>query len=134
MNWLAIGVAGLPVLALGYAVYLTQWINPRVVRELREDPRGERAKRVMLLVLPSGKALPVNYLRDGRRVYAAADFPWWRELRDGGGRARALIQGEMLRGHLWAVRDDPALRDAIFARLRPNAPRFLGTMIVLELD
>jgi hypothetical protein len=134
MKWLGIGVAAVVVLVLGYAVYMTQWANPGVVRELRENPQGERAKKVMLLTLPSGKAIPVNYLRDGDSVYAAADGSWWRELRDGGGRGSALIQGETLHGHVRAVLHDPELRDSVFERLRPTAPRFLGTMVVLELD
>ena len=134
MKWLGFGVAGLALLVLGYALYMTQWANPRVVRELREDPGGARAKKVMLLTLPSGRAIPVNYLRDGNTVYAAADGPWWRELRDGGGRGSVLIQGETLRGQVRAVLDDPELRDAVFERLRPTAPRFLGTMVVIELE
>ncbi|MDJ0851706.1 MAG: hypothetical protein QNK04_25295 [Myxococcota bacterium] len=134
MKWLAIAVGVLLVLAVGYGVYMTQVANPRVVRELREDPQGERAKKVMLLTLPSGKAIPVNYLRDQDTVYAAADGPWWRELREGGGRGSVLIQGETLRGQMRAELDDRELRDSVFERLRPTAPRFLGTMIVIELD
>ena len=134
MKWLAIVVGVLLVLAVGYGVYMTQIANPRVVRELREDPQGERAKKVMLLTLPSGKAIPVNYLRDGDTVYAAADGPWWREITEGGGRGSVLIQGETLQGQMRAELDDPELRDSVFERLRPTAPRFLGTMIVIELD
>jgi hypothetical protein len=134
MKWIGMGVAGVVVLALGYAAYMTHLANPRVVDELRENPQGERAKKVLLLTLPSGKAIPVNYLRDGNTVYAAADGSWWRELRDGGGRGSALIQGETLHGHVRAVVDDPEMRDSVFERLRPTAPRFLGTLVVLELD
>ena len=133
MKWLAIiGLSGL-VLAAGFAAY-TGWSNSRVVRELREDPQGERAKKVMLLTLPSGKAIPVNYLRDGDTVYAAADFPWWREVRGDGGRGSVLVRGETLAGHVRAVEDDPELRRAVFERLRPTAPGFTGTLIVVELD
>ena len=109
-------------------------MNPRVIRELREDPKGERAQKVMLLTLPSGKALPVNYLRDGATVYAAADFPWWRELRGEGGRGSVLIRGETLHGQIRVVEDDPELRESVFARLRPTAPRWMGTLVVIELD
>lgn len=116
--------------ARGYS----RWANARVVRELRAQPEGERAGRVMLLTLPSGRSLPVNYLREGDIVYAAADFPWWRELRGGGGRGSVLIRGETLAGRVRAVEDDPVLRDAVFARLRPTAPRFAGTLVVVELD
>jgi hypothetical protein len=134
MRWLAIAVGVGLVLAVGYGVYMAQWANPRAVRELRDDPQGERAKRVMLLTLPSGKAIPVNYLRDGDTVYAAADGRWWRELKEGGGRGSVLIQGETLHGDIRVELDDPELRDSVFERLRPTAPRFLGTMVVIELD
>jgi len=112
MKWIAVALAVVVVLVAAYNAYTVWWQNPRVVRGLREDPDGERAQRVMLLTLPSGKALPVNYLREGDTVYAAADFPWWKELRDGGGRGRVLIRGETLSGHmLW-----------------------FGTLIVIDLD
>ncbi|MEZ4334439.1 MAG: hypothetical protein R3F35_22015 [Myxococcota bacterium] len=123
------------VVALAFAGRsYSRWANARVVRDLRAHPQGERAGRVMLLTLPSGRALPVNYLREGDTVYAAADFPWWRELRGSGGRGTVLIRGESLAGHVRAVEDDPALRDAVFARLRPTAPRFAGTLVVVELE
>lgn len=88
----------------------------------------------MLLTLPSGTAIPVNYLREGSTVYAAADFPWWRGIEDSDGRASALIRGEILHGDIRAEQDDAALRDSVFDRLRPTAPRFTGTLIVIELD
>jgi hypothetical protein len=122
------------LLLVGGARVYTWWTNTRVIRELREDPQGERARKVMLLTLPSGKAIPVNYLRDGGTVYAAADFPWWRELRGEGGRGSVLIRGETLHGYIRAVDNDPKLRDSVFARLRPSAPRWLGTLVVIELD
>jgi hypothetical protein len=122
------------VLFVGGAFVYSWWTNLRVIRELREDPQGERAQKVMLLTLPSGKALPVNYLRDGANVYAAADFPWWRELRGEGGRGSVLIRGETLHGRIRAVEEDPELRASVFARLRPTAPSWLGTLVVIELD
>lgn len=134
MKWLAIVTACLVGGVAGMQAYQTFWANPRVLRELREDPNGERAEKVMLLTLPSGKTRPVNYLRDGKTVYAAADFPWWRELRGGGGRGSVLVRGETLHGDVRAELDDAELRDSVFERLRPTAPRFLGTMIVVSLD
>ena len=134
MRWAAIAGAVVLALLVGNACVYTWWTNPRVVRELREDPQGERAGKVMLLTLPSGDARPVNYLRDGDKVYAAADFPWWRELRGGGGRGSVLIRGETLHGHVRAVEDDPELRDSVFERLRPTAPRWTGTLIEISLD
>ena len=134
MKWLSIAITSGVALFVGTACVYSWWVNPRVVRELREQPDGERAKKVMLLTLPSGKAIPVNYLRDGQTVYAAADFPWWRELRDGGGRGSVLIRGETLEGRVRVVEDDPELRSQVFARLRPTAPSFTGTLVVVDLD
>lgn len=134
MKWLGIVLAGGVALLVGGALVYSWWTNPRVIRELREDPEGKRAQKVMLLTLPSGKALPVNYLRDGATVYAAADFPWWRELRGEGGRGSVLIRGETLHGQIRVVENDPELRESVFARLRPTAPRWIGTLVVIELD
>ena len=133
-KWLGIALVCIVALFVVSACVYSWWVNPRVAQELREDPQGERAQKVMLLTLPSGKELPVNYLRDGDTVYAAADFPWWRELRGGGGRGSVLIQGETLEGHVRAVEDDPELRDSVFARLRPTAPKWAGTLVVVDLD
>jgi hypothetical protein len=134
MKWLGIVLASGLALLVGTGCVYSWWINPRVVRELREDPQGERAKKVMLLTLPSGKAIPVNYLRDGGAVYAVADFPWWRELRGGGGQGSVLIRGETLYGHIRAVEEDLELRKSVFARLRPTAPLWWGTLVVVDLD
>lgn len=134
MKWLGILFALGATLVIGAACMQIWWTNPRVIRELREDPHGERAKKVMLLTLPSGKTIPVNYLRDGDSVYAAADFPWWRELRGGGGPSSVLIRGETLSGQVRAVEDDPELRASVFSRLRPNAVRWAGTLVVIALD
>lgn len=134
MKWLGIALAFGVLLLVGGAFAYSCWTNPRVIRELSEEPEGERAQKVMLLTLPSGKVIPVNYLREGGTVYAAADFPWWRELRGGGGRGSVLIRGETLHGEIRAVEDDPELRESVFARLRPTAPRWMGTLVVIELD
>ncbi|MDJ0786779.1 MAG: hypothetical protein QNK05_08210 [Myxococcota bacterium] len=122
------------VLGTGSSCFYSWYMNPRVTRELQEDPGGERAQKVMLLVLPSGRELPVNYLREDSTVYAASDGRWWRELRGEGGRGRVFIQGEWLEGRMRAVEDDPELRESVFGRLRPTAPGFLGTLIVIDLD
>lgn len=134
MKWLGMVLAGAVALLVGSAFAYSWWMNPRVIRELRENPQSERAQKTMLLTLPSGKALPVNYLRDGATVYAAADFPWWRELRGEGGRGSVLIRGETLHGQIRAVENDPELRESVFARLRPTAPRWMGTLVVIDLD
>lgn len=122
------------IVLVGTARVYSSWANSRVINELRDKPDGERARKVMLLTLPSGKQIPVNYLREGDTVYAAADFPWWRELRGGGGPGSVLVRGETLGGHVRAVEDNPELRRSVFERLRPTAPLWTGTLIEIELD
>ncbi len=60
--WIAPVVGVLAVLAFIAHTRLVQ--NPRVVRTLTGDPGGELAARVLILELPSGKSIPVNYLVD----------------------------------------------------------------------
>ena len=88
---------------------------------------------MMSKLLPLSEAIRANVM-DGDTVYAAADFPWWHELRGEGGRGSVLIRGETLHGHIRAVEDDPELRESVFDRLRPTAPRRMGTLVVIELD
>jgi hypothetical protein len=133
VKYLLIVIVALPVLVAGYAVYVARVANPGVARELREDPEGERARRVMLITLPSGRILPVNYLREGHTIYAAADGRWWRELLGQGAPVELLVRGETLLGHARAIEDEPDHRSAVFERLRPSAPRFLGTLIQIKL-
>ncbi len=128
-----IGLCGLAIAGVGAAA-ISLWISPGVVRELREDPQGERAGKVMVITLPSGRTFPVNYLREGSTVYAGADFPWWREVRGPGGRGSVMIRGETYPAHLRAVEDDPALRERVFAKLRPNAIKWAGVLVVIEID
>ncbi len=134
MKWLAWFLAGGIVLSGVASLVFSWWINPGVVRELRENPNGERAKKVMVLTLPSGRTFPVNYLREGSTVYAAADFPWWRELRGSGARGSVFIQGERRQGTMRAVTNDPQLRESVFARRRPTAPLYFGTLVVIDLE
>ena len=126
-------LACVAALAVGFVVY-NQRQNSRVTQELRDSPQGERARKVMLITLPSGKTLPVNYLRDGGFVYAGADFPWWRELRGAGSPVTLFVKGETLRGHGRAIEDDPERRAAVFARLRPTAISWAGTLVAVELE
>lgn len=127
-------VALLIVVIVGYGVYMIGFANPRIARELREQPDGERAKKVMLLGLPSGREIPVNYLREGDRVFAGADGPWWRELRAGDAPVTVLIRGEKRTGRGRAVLDDPDYTARVFAKLRPNALPGFGTLVEIELD
>jgi hypothetical protein len=119
---------------LGVWLYFGQIANPRVARELIADPDGVRAQKVMLLTLPSGRRIPVNYLREGDTVYAAADGRWWRELVGDGVPVTVLVRGETLGGTARAVSDDPAYTRRVFAKLRPNAIEGFGTLVEVRLD
>ncbi len=124
----------LVLLAGGYLGYM-RWIgNARVERELMERPDGERAGQVMLLTLPGGRRIPVNYLREGDRIYAGADGRWWRELVGKGVPVRVLVRGEALEGNARAVLDDPAYTKDVFSRLRPNALEGFGTLVEIRLE
>ena len=112
----------------------TQRVVEFAARELVENPDGDRARTVMLLELPSGREIPVNYLREGDRVYAAADGRWWRELDGEGFTVTVLVRGERLHGRARAVRDDPEYTKRIFAKLRPNAVEGFGRLIEIQLD
>ncbi len=133
MKYVLIAMVVLPVLVGCYAVYMNQVANPGVERELRENPDGERAGKVMLISLPSGRTLPVNYLRERDTVYAAADGRWWRELRGEGALVELLVRGETLAGQGRAIEDDPDHRAAIFDRLRPRAPKLFGTLVQIDI-
>ena len=130
----SIVTAALVLLLVGYWLYSVQVANPRVARELVEHPDGERARRVMLLTLPSGRRIPVNYLREGAVVYAAADGRWWRELVGDGFPVTLLVRGEALRGAARAVLADPGHTSDVFKRLRPNAIEGFGTLVEIRLD
>jgi hypothetical protein len=139
MRWVAIalGVAGVVVAVI--AVYATTVGNSRVVAELESVPRGSQAQKVMLLTLPDGRSLPVNYLREGNMVYAGSDGPWWRLLRGAGADVTLLVMGEQLRGHATAVEDDPSRTRDVFSRLRPTVPGWLpdwlnGVLVEIELQ
>jgi hypothetical protein len=126
-------VVTLLALTATYLAYSALVANPRAVRELHDDPDGERARKVMLITLPSGRTIPVDFLRDGETVFAGADGRWWRELRGGGATVQLLIRGETRTGIARAIEDDPEHRAAVFARLRPKALKFAGTLVEIDL-
>jgi hypothetical protein len=130
--------ATLALLIVGYWIYTVQIANPRVVRELIEHPEGERAGRVMLLTLPSGRRIPVNYYRENNReddlVYAGADGSWWKETVGDGHSVTVLVRGETLRGVARTVVDDPAYTKQIFKKLRPNAIEGFGRLVEIRLE
>ncbi|XOV86916.1 MAG: hypothetical protein ACFHX7_18360 [Pseudomonadota bacterium] len=113
------------LLLVGAGFHYSYIINPGVVAELKSEPNGERAKRVMLLALPDGNMIPVNYLQEGQSVFVGADGRWWREFRDNGKEIEILLKGATLSGHAVAITNDPEYRDEVFARLRPTAPTWL---------
>ena len=125
MKWILIALGCLLLLIVGALLYFPTLGNPRVAEELHAAPNGERAQKVMLLTLPSGRVLPVNYLREGGVVYAGADGRWWRELRGEGKEVDLVVLGETLRGRARAIEGDPGRTRDVFRRLRPNAPSWL---------
>jgi hypothetical protein len=131
---LAIAVLVLAGLGAGVWFYFERIANPRVLRELAEDPHGERAAKVMVVTLPSGRRIPVNYLREDGIVYAAADGSWWKELDGDPLPVTLLVRGETLGGRARAVRGDPAYTEQVFAKLRPKAIKGFGTLIEIRLD
>ena len=133
VHWIVIG-AGLLLLAVPVALLYYPYVaNPRVTRELMDDPDGERSRKVMLVTLPSGRQLPVNYLREGDRVYAGADGRWWKELVGEGHPVTLVIRGQTLTGSGRAVLDDPARTKDVFSRLRPVALPSFGTLVEVRL-
>ena len=138
MRWLVL-TGGAVLLLYGAFVLLTQLANRSVARELRDLPQGERAARVMLLTLPSGRTIPVNYLREANVVYAGSDGRWWRELRGDGAPVALEIRGEAFSGHARTIENDPARTRDVFARLRPSVPSWLpdwlnGVLVEIRLD
>lgn len=124
-KYFMIGFAALLVIIGGYAYYTARVVNPRVSVELREQPEGARAARVMLLTMPDGRQIPVNYLREGNLVFVGADGPWWRAFREGHVPVAVLIQGEILRGLAHVSEGDQAYIEDVFKRLRPDVPTWL---------
>lgn len=124
MRWLVL-TGGAVLLLFGVFLLLVQAANRLVTRELRAEPRGERAKNMMLLTLPSGRTVPADYLREADIVYAGSDGRWWRELRGDGAPVALEIRGEALGGHARAIENDPARTHDVFARLRPTVPAWL---------
>ena len=137
-KWVMVVIGVLALLLTAYLMYTRFVVNPRVADELRSNPQGARAARVMMLSLPDGREIPVNYLREGPLVFAGADGGWWQPLQ-GGVPVSMLIQGETLTGTATVVLDDPAYVEDVFSRLRPTVPEWLpdalnGKLVVITLD
>lgn len=138
-QWLFLIAALVGLVFLGLLAYALLLGNPRVVREIQNDPQGQRAGIVMLLGLPNGRTLPVNYRREGSQVFAGADGPWWRAVRDGNAPVTVTIRGETLTGRARVVFDDPDYKRSVFERLRPDVPGWLPAwmdahLVVIDLD
>ena len=138
-KWLLIAVVAVTVLLLALQIHFGLVHNPAVVQELKDNPHGERASIVMLLSLPDGRMLPVNYLREGNRVFAGADGRWWRALREGDARVTVWIRGETFQGRAHVALDDREYKRGVFARLRPDSPEWLpewlnAHLVVIDLD
>ena len=139
LKWLTIIIAILVAAFIGFRAFFALVYDPRVIEELQNDPRAERAGIVMLLTFPNGRVLPVNYLREGNLVFAGADGRWWRALRAGNVPVTLLIRGETLTGRARVVLDDPEYKHDVFQRLRPNVPKWLpdwlnAHLVVVDLD
>ena len=139
LNWLVLIPALLGFAFIGLLAYALRIGNPRVMRELESNPQGEQAGIVMLLALPNGRVLPVNYRREGSQVFVGADGPWWRAVRDGNAPVSVTIRGENLTGRARVVLDDPDYKRSVFERLRPNVPKWLPAwldahLVVIDLD
>lgn len=134
MKWLLIIIAALALFVVGYAIYTNKVVNPRVLKELQSNPQGARAARAMLLTLPDGRVLPVNYLREGNQVFAGSDGRWWRAFQNGDVPVTMLIKGETLTGRASVEINDQAVIDDVFSRLRPAAswvPDWLDAKLVI---
>ena len=143
MKWVLISlgvvVGGAVLFYLGGLAYYSLVVNDRVTKELIENPQGERADIVMLMTFPDGQQLPMNYLREGSQVFAGADGRWWRAFREGNVPVTLLVKGEELSGKARVVLDDPAYKNDVFTRLRPNVPKWLpdwlnANLIEIDLD
>lgn len=139
LKWLLIILAVLVVAVLVLQLLFGLIANPRVIEELQSDPHGERADIVMILTLPDGRVLPVNYRREGDQVFAGADGRWWRALREGDVPVTVTIRGEKLLGRARVVFDDPEYKREVFARLRPDVPKWLpkwldAHLVVIDLE
>ncbi len=131
---IAIILGALGLVALAFSFYTNSVANPRVLREIKGDPNGSRAKKVMAISLPDGRTLPVNYIEENGMVFAGADGRWWRLLQGEGHSVTVMIRGEERRGMARAITDDPEYTKDVFSRLRPTAIPGFGTLVEIRFD
>ena len=113
-------------------------VNPIVSSELRNNPNGKEAREAMLLTF-EGRTLPVNYLKEGNKVYIGVDGRWWRAFADKGIPVSMLIIGETYKGFGELAPDDPVYIKNVFSKLRPTTPDWLPSwlhaqLVVITLD
>ncbi|MEM7077061.1 MAG: hypothetical protein AAF513_00405 [Pseudomonadota bacterium] len=127
----ALACAGAIALLAGCASY-----NRGVIDELKSQPDGDRAARLLLLTLPDQREIPLRFVKvDPRLFYVGAGGRWWRQVCDGV-RLGVLIEGNP---GVAAVRcvDDARLKRRIFAQLRSPLvawlPRWAGGGVLVEL-
>ena len=100
--------------------------------ELRANPQGELAEKVMILTLPDGEDIPVNYVREESFVYTGADGFWWRQLRGDGARVGVFIKGDELSGIGRAVEEDKDRAKEILQKVRPGY-EWLSPAVPIEI-
>lgn len=137
-SWLFSATLLLVILFFGFWYYAEQVANPKVVDEIINKPNSDRAALVTLIELPSGRSVPANYRQEGKLVFIGVDGRWWREFETGPQEVQLLVRGEILKGSAVVVLDNPSYTKEVFARLRPNAPKWLpawlnGKLIVITV-
>ena len=113
-------------------------VNPIVSSELRNNPNGEEAREAMLFTFED-RTLPVNYLKEGNKVYIGVDGGWWRAFAGKGIPVSMLIIGETYKGFGELAPDDPVYIKNVFSKLRPTTPDWLPSwlhaqLVVITLD
>ncbi len=136
--WFSV-LMSLIVICVGFYFFPKEGTNQRVEREIRDYPDGPTARRVMMVRLPDGRDLPVNYLVEGDEVFMGVDGFWWRQFEGDGRSVGMFIRGENLRGHAKVILDRPDYVTEVFKRLRPKVPAWLpswmnGKLVVIELS
>ena len=129
LKWILLSTVGLVLLmfliSFCLGTYYNLVANPKISEELRTAPQGERALKVMLLTLPNGREIPVNYLREEGKVFVGSDGLWWRLFRNSGSKVSMLIKGQKLSGSATLIENDPEYVRSVFSRLRPDVPKWL---------
>ena len=93
LKWILIILSLLALSPSLAGVVFSLIVNPIVSSELRNNPNGEEAREAMLLTFED-RTLPVNYLKEGNKVYIGVDGRWWRAFAGKGIPVSMLIIGE----------------------------------------